>query len=119
MLATTTAETAETLAALIEEAIAGCDECGARIILNRLRRIVPSETHPEQKDPASPTPLTDEQAKAFGQTLMPFGRHANEPYDSVPLDYLIWLADVQLAGYRQLHAYLHSPRISREIDNAD
>ena len=61
-----------------------------------------------------PEPFSDAQARAWGATRMPFGKHQGARIDEVPLEYLELLAapnDFTL----HLRRYLASPRIQAEL----
>lgn len=63
---------------------------------------------------SSDQPMTDEQARTFGSSLMPFGEFKGKTIDTVPLDRLEWYCDSKFQ--KQLIRYLNSPaiRIERE-----
>jgi len=66
--------------------------------------------------PAKTAPIpamTDAEARQFGQTTMPFGKHSGQRVDEVPIDYLEWL-DEQPDFRRDLNRYLRSERVSEE-----
>lgn len=66
-------------------------------------------------------PMGDAEAAHFGRNQeMPFGKHAGRIVDSVPLDYLVWLADQPsaMSFTTELRRYLKSERIQREIESA-
>ncbi len=58
-------------------------------------------------------PMTDEESKQFGHTLVSFGKHQGCHYDDVPLDYLEWLADRNVEVLR----YIKSRRIKKEKES--
>jgi hypothetical protein len=62
-------------------------------------------------------PFTDDEAKAFGRELMPYGEFKGKAVDQVPLDRLCWYADQQFQ--RGLNRYLSSPRIKSELDSQE
>lgn len=67
---------------------------------------------PQPKD--SVRPMDDSEARGFGRRTLGFGVHRDKRYDEVPLEYLEWLADQNLA----LRRYLASRRVQREADFA-
>jgi hypothetical protein len=69
--------------------------------------------------PLSPAPATEpmseEEAKAFGQTLIPYGQYKGDKVDSIDLRYLIWLADQTDEFRKELRRYIASKRTQREM----
>lgn len=61
-------------------------------------------------------PWTDQQARAFGQTHIPFGIHAGALVDEVPLEYLVWLVDQPDDFKQKLRKYIRSKRIQQELE---
>ena len=107
-------EIGESLADLIRGALDDESEIGKRIILNRIASELPPQK-PEATLNIVPA-MTDQEARTYGSESLPFGKRAGEPIDSVPLSYLVWLADESRQTWRRLHAYLNSPRIKAERD---
>lgn len=74
--------------------------------------------------PASATPadehnpMSDVQARAFGERAIPFGQHKGRRVDEVPMDYLCWLADSPEDFKGELRRYLRSNRLQREQDQS-
>ena len=66
--------------------------------------------HLPKPSPATLGAMSDELARAFGNTRITFGKHEGEHYDDIPLDYLEWLNDVSAERAR----YLASRRIQAE-----
>ena len=60
--------------------------------------------------------MTNVQAKAFGASVLSFGKHQGRRVDEVPLDYLEWLAGQENEFQKNLRRYLLSERIVREAD---
>ena len=62
--------------------------------------------------------MTNEEAKEFGNYLIPFGKYAGTRIDKVPLDYLLWIDSghfLAYIGFREnIHRYILSERIQRE-----
>ncbi|HEV3340922.1 MAG TPA: DUF3820 family protein [Pirellulales bacterium] len=56
--------------------------------------------------------MTDAEAREFGASTMPFGKHTGERVDAVPLEYLLWLDGDEWR--RDLARYLRSRRIQTE-----
>ena len=82
---------------------------------DELKRILPLPIPPAPA-PQPLAPFTDHQAKAFGRSKMPFGKHAGEPVDEVPLDYLEKLCDPQ-PFIKSLKRYCASTRIALKRGN--
>ena len=61
-----------------------------------------------------PKSMTDEESRAYGQTLMPLGQYKGKPIDTVPLQYLDWLCREQESFYSELRRYLKSRRVRTE-----
>ena len=70
---------------------------------------------PRRKEDDSSKAMTDEQSKAFGRSMVEFGKYIFQRYDDVPLDYLEWLADQNTT----LARYLESRRIREERKEAE
>lgn len=68
---------------------------------------------PLPPQPAAVRPMDDDDARRFGRKTLCFGIHRDKRYDEVPLDYLEWLADQNLA----LSRYLASRRVQREQEH--
>ncbi|MBX3422248.1 MAG: DUF3820 family protein [Pirellulaceae bacterium] len=49
--------------------------------------------------------MSDEEAREFEKTGIPFGAHKGKQFKDVPIEYLCWLADSTL----KLQSYLRSP----------
>ena len=62
-------------------------------------------------------PMTDEQARVFGLSPMPFGEFKGWPVHNVPLDRLEWYSDSKFQ--QQLVRYLNSPKMKQERDLND
>jgi hypothetical protein len=84
------------------------------VFWEELKKILPTP-----KPPAKPSVdlMTDLQARAFGQALMPFGQFQGQPVDEVPLNYLRKLCDPS-AFIRNLKRYLATDRVQAE-DNSE
>lgn len=50
---------------------------------------------------------------------IPFGRHRDERFSDVPLDYLDWLCRASEEFLRDLQAYLKHPKTRRENNGSD
>lgn len=59
-------------------------------------------------------PMTQQQAKLFGNQPMPYGQFQGKRIDEVPLDRLQWYADQSFTD--DLRRYLTAERISGEAD---
>ena len=93
---------------------------GRRIIANRIVAFLSAwlplvETAP----PPTATPMTDIEAKAYGDERMEFGHYAGTRIDEVPRSYLEWLADSSRTTAVQLSRYLKSNRIRSETTGDD
>ena len=111
-------ETGEAIAALISDAFeTHPGPISERIIANRVRCALPAERLTTASITDSLPPMSDEQAKAYGKTQIQFGKYSGQEIDSVPLDYMIWLADQSRDTWRLLHSYLNSPRIKAELES--
>lgn len=112
----TPGEVGKQLAELIAEERAKFSGLGLHIIDQQLLAAL-GVTTPVSEPPTGVEPMTDADAKRFGLTPMQFGKkYIGQTVDSVPLDYLVWMADESRKTWRTLHAYLNSPRIKRERD---
>lgn len=101
----------------IEESIRFPDDVALafwqRMLANVLERL-PRNTHPIRIVERGPlAAMTDEEAKAFGSEVVPFGKWASWRVDSCPMDWLDWL-DAQPDFRRQVNRYLRSERVQRE-----
>jgi hypothetical protein len=65
----------------------------------------------------SDQPMTDEQARLFGFTEMPYGEFKGQPVNVVPFNRLEWYADSKFQ--KMLVQYLNSPSIKRERDTGE
>lgn len=72
----------------------------------------------EPESPRGPQPMSDAQARAFGQRRMPWGKHKDTPIDAVPLDYLEWCASRPDEFKEELNRYLMSRRVRVEQEAA-
>lgn len=61
-------------------------------------------------------PMSDDDSREFGATLMPYGMHKNKPIDEIPMKYLEFLfSEKGSIGFAEkLNHYLASPRIQAE-----
>ena len=57
-------------------------------------------------------PMTQQEARDFGSETVPFGKFNNVAVDSVPMDWLRWLADQTFVD--DLRRYLESERVKSE-----
>ena len=115
------AEVANEIIEILNSEISGMDDLGQRIVANRLAEVIQPylpimlhSTAPEVKD----IPMTDAEAKAYGQTKLEFGKFANVRIDATPMSYLTWLCDESRSTWKRLHRYLNSSRIKHERDQA-
>ncbi len=70
---------------------------------------------PDQKRNFNFEPMTDREARLFGEEEMKFGKFRGKYIDEVPLDYLEYLADAQRMFSTKIRRYLESKRIKQEI----
>lgn len=59
--------------------------------------------------------MTDDEARKFGDRTVGFGKHADDRWDDVPLDYLEWLAESQREKLDILR-YYESRRVQAEVE---
>lgn len=89
---------------------------GSESFFDHLRSVFPKWLAKPVPAPPEPQPMSDLQAKAFGASLMTFGKHAGTRIDQVPLEYLLWLADAPDEWKADLRRYLKSRRVQIEQD---
>lgn len=109
----------DALAELIQAELEGHAPIAQRIIANRVKAAIELWIPARAQAPADLIPMTDQEALAFEQDRMEFGKYSGRPVGDVPLDYLEWLADAGRKTWRQIHAYLNSPRVKREREAAE
>ena len=110
----------DTLAELIRDELdKRSDPLEKRIIVNRIKAEISEWTTTEKVPRAPVAPMTRQEAIAFEQTTMEFGKYAGVKIADVPLDYLIWLADAGRKTWRQVFAYLNSERVKGELQSDD
>jgi len=105
-------EKARTVIPLILEEVAAVEQTACDAFWDEIRKILP-----QQPQASSDQPMTDEQARVFGFTEMPYGEFKGRPVNSVPIDRLEWYADSKFQ--KLLIRYLNSPNVKRERDAAD
>ena len=95
---------------LIREELAGTPLRAVEQFLAPLREVIP----PVKESPRKVTiePMTDEEAKWFGNERMPYGEFKGMRIDDIALERLAWYADQKFQG--QLRRYLASRRIKAE-----
>ena len=59
-------------------------------------------------------PMTDREARMFGEEEMEFGKYKGKYIDEIPLPYLEWLANEQRINSKKIKRYLESKRIKQE-----
>lgn len=77
---------------------------------------VPPEALPRQRFEGVKR-MTDGQSRAFGCSLMQFGKYNGQRIDEIPRDYLEWLVEEQETFLRKLQGYLMSDRVKREAED--
>lgn len=103
---------ARTITPLIIEEAAAVESDAQDAFWDEIRKSLP-----KQPQATADQPMTDEQARVFGLTEMPYGEFKGQSINSVPFDRLEWYADSKFQ--KLLIRYLNSPRIKRERDSAD
>jgi hypothetical protein len=103
---------ARTIIPLITEEAAAIDSDVLEAFWDELRKSIP-----QQAPIISDQPMTDEQARVFGFTEMPYGEFKGQPVNSVPFNRLEWYADSKFQ--KLLVRYLNSPNIQRERDTGE
>jgi hypothetical protein len=79
-----------------------------------LLKIIPAAPAPvAPPSRAAIEPFSDHQARCFGASKMPFGKHQGQRIDEVPIDYLAMLAEGN-EWTQSLRRYLASERIQSE-----
>jgi hypothetical protein len=106
-------EKARTIISLITEEAAAIDQDVLEAFWDELRKSIPQQPPIAALD----QPMTDEQARVFGFTEMPYGEFKGKPVNSVPFNRLEWYADSKFQ--KLLVRYLNSPNIKRERDTGD
>lgn len=72
---------------------------------------------PADRPKANPGgPMSDQEAKRFEQQTMRFGQHGGKQIGDVPLSYLVWLDEEGRRFHADLHRYLASELIQRQIE---
>jgi hypothetical protein len=87
-----------------------CDEGGISVRFWEIIRDHALKFAPLKEKQQQFRPMTDDEAKRFGRSVVNFGVHRDKCYDDVPLDYLEWLADRNVEVLR----YIKSRRIRAE-----
>ena len=105
-------EQARVVAGLVIEEVGRVPAEAQAAFWDELKKMLPL---PKPAPPAGPKaePLTDLQSRAFGRSIIRFGKHEGTPVDEIPLDYLEMLCEPQ-PFIRTLRRYLASTRISME-----
>lgn len=107
-------EKARTIIPLIIEEAATVEPDICDAFWDEIRKSLPQQ--PTQ-GAASDQPMTDEQARVFGFTEMPYGEFKGQPVNSVPFNRLEWYADSKFQ--KLLVRYLNSPNIKCERDTGE
>jgi len=102
-------ERARAIIPLIAEEVAAIELDACDSFWDEIRKCLP-----QQPQVSPDQPMTDEQARAFGLTEMPYGEFKGKPVNSVPFDRLEWYADSKFQ--KRLIRYLNSPSIKRARD---
>jgi uncharacterized protein (DUF3820 family) len=106
-------EQARILIALITEEATNITSDAIESFWDEIRQSLP----PIDIQSTSNLPMTDEQARIFGLTLMPFGEFKGQAIRDVPMGRLEWYSDSQFQ--KQLVRYLNSPKIKQKRDLDD
>ena len=108
-------ERGDLLAEIVQEELACLTDIEREIVINRVLRVL--HERPKAAEAPKPKPMSDAQARAFGATLMPFGKHEGWPIMELPLAYLCFLVDP--SEFRtNLGRYLDNPEIRRQIEES-
>lgn len=112
------AETAQFVVDVVKDAMyRRRDLVLASMIVGAVREALDSIS-PAPPTPRSPIcPMNDMEARVFEENLMPYGKHRGENVGSVPLDYLLWLADNKDDFHGELRRYCLSRRVQDEQDS--
>jgi uncharacterized protein (DUF3820 family) len=76
-----------------------------RGLIDRLERDTSSEPIADVAD------VKLEPIARLGATIMPFGKYADDSFNTIPLEYLDWLCGSQEEFYKGLRAYLTHPEL--------
>lgn len=81
---------------------------------------VPAEHLPQAEPQGAPRPqpMNDAEARAFGDTVIPFGKFKGHRIDEVDLDYLLWLSEQKDEFKESLRRYVRSERVQSEQDDS-
>lgn len=92
-----------------------CDEA-IGVFWERVSLEVPEQHRIERQPEPAPIvrPMSDAEARDFGNQLIHFGKHKGSRIDEVDLDYLLWLADSKDDFKEQLRRYVRSQRVQAE-----
>lgn len=84
--------------------------------------IIQAIAPPQEPTPAAEpeiVPMNDEESFGFGQRTMQFGKHQGERIDSVPIEYVVWLAESADTFKTDLKRYLMSRRVQAEQETPE
>lgn len=81
---------------------------------------IPAEhvPRPEPQTAQKPQPMNDVEARAFGDTTIPFGKFRGHRIDEVDLEYLLWLSEQKDEFKESLRRYVRSERVQNEQDDS-
>jgi len=117
-MATTPAQLAQDLVDLVVAEGSRLDRVGRTVVARRmveaLRPWLPGARHVAE---ARPGPMGRAEAAAFAKGTLGFGAHGDTPIGDVSVDYLEWLADRSRQTWLDLHRYLNSPAVKREMQS--
>ena len=108
---------AEELWELVVEECFGIEDVAIQVYWKRFLELLRVELW-SQETVARDPPMTDDEAKRFGSTQMPFGKWELCPIDDVPMEYFVWMEE-QPDFRRQLNAWLRNPRIQQRQENGE
>lgn len=102
---------AEAVLELLTELVAGNSEHYWKIIREFAQKQVPSTVGVEV------SPMSDKEARLFGETLMPYGKYSRVAVESVPVQYLDWLVGEKDDFKDQLKRYVQNDVVRRRFQD--
>jgi len=86
-------------------------------LLLLVEQVLPSGMRVEPT--SNPSPMSEDEAKAFEKRSMPWGKYNGTKIADVPMDYLLYIDDQKDEFRDRLHRYLASDRVQREQEVSD
>lgn len=99
------------LAAEALEMLAGEEPAYHQGFYRTIVKALPPEHRP--KPVTTLRPMSDQESRAFGNTLVPFGQHQGARYDQIDLNYLDWIVQKN----EELRRYVASRRVRTEDED--